>query len=212
MFLVTFLCNYGLFNVVFWGSSLVSFLMDYFDVFRIRKEPRSKKLVKYGKYLGVVIFNSSLAIIPPLALLSAYEIANQGELEYSGLLRDILAGRVMTDITFYMMHRLLHFHPLYNLFHKLHHYVIEPVGITAIYMTVTDLYFGNIFPLFAPLILLKAHPFTMKVWMGLTTATAVMVGHGGMSGLSQSHDDHHANFNVNFGTDLFMDKLMGTDF
>jgi len=203
--------NYSLFNVVFWTSSGVSFLLDYFNVFqRINPIPKSKTLVKYSQYLSVVLFNTSIAVIPPLALLSAYEMFYEDTFTYPKMIFDILSGRIMVDIMFYGMHRLFHLHPLYNFFHKLHHTVIQPVGITAIYMTISDLYWGNVFPLYMPLLLLKTHPFTLKLWMGLTTATAIMVGHGGIKGLSDSHDLHHSLFSVNYGTDLFMDKIMGT--
>ena len=54
-FLYNFVSNYSIFNVVFWASSGVSFLIDYFNLFnKIYPTPKSKVLVEYSKYINVV--------------------------------------------------------------------------------------------------------------------------------------------------------------
>ena len=59
---------------------------------------------------------------------------------------------VLSDVFFYIGHRLFHTKTLYK-FHKKHHEIIKPVSISALYLHPIDFIFGNIVPLFLPCLL-----------------------------------------------------------
>jgi sterol desaturase/sphingolipid hydroxylase (fatty acid hydroxylase superfamily) len=62
------------------------------------------------------------------------------------------------------------------------------------------------------MILLSAHPYTIKIWIILTTANSVIMAHSGFKIMADFHDYHHEKFTKNYGMNLFMDYLMGTKY
>lgn len=46
--------------------------------------------------------------------------------------------------------------------------------------------------------------------MIVTTLNAILGAHSGINWLSNTHDDHHLKFNINYGTGCGMDWLFGT--
>jgi len=116
-------------------------------------------------------------------------------------------GIVDVRCFFYTTHKILHINPFYKWFHKKHHELTAPIGFSALYMTVFDMYFANILPLYLPLVLLSAHPYTIMIWMIIININTVIVSHGGIKWLSDFHDNHHKCFNVNFGLNMIMDYL-----
>ena len=74
----------------------------------------------------------------------------------------------------------------------------------------SPVFFGLLFPilpLYLPLLLVSAHPYTIMIWMVLININTVIVSHGGIKRLSEFHDNHHKYFNVNFGMNMVMDYL-----
>lgn len=196
--------GYALFNLTFWVSSGICAVLDYVGV----TKPSEKRLDSYGKCLVRSVVNSMLGTIPAFLLFGLYEYNFSGEDQnFITILYQLCTTRVLAEIFFYGAHYLLHQNSVYSIIHKLHHKITSPVGISAIYMTIWDLYLGNIAPLYLPLILIGACPLTMKIWLVGSTLSAV-VAH---SGLIESHDLHHSLVNVNYGTSLFMDWLFGTE-
>jgi sterol desaturase/sphingolipid hydroxylase (fatty acid hydroxylase superfamily) len=106
-------------------------------------------------------------------------------LELLHLLLNIVVG----EIWFYSLHRMLHLKLFYK-FHKKHHEITSTVGLLALY----------------------AHPFdAIVVNMGSIYATINTVLHSHSSTASNSpHQLHHLRFNVNYGLNLFMDRLFKT--
>ena len=96
--------------------------------------------------------------------------------------------------------------------HKKHHEIIAPIGASAIYMTLVDLYIGNILPVYIPMFILSAHHNTILLWIVMTTINTVTKAHSGFEGLSNFHDKHHSSPMHNFGLGIFMDKLFGTEY
>ena len=121
------------------------------------------------------------------------------------MLFDFMIGIFIPDVLFYTTHKILHLPPLYKLFHKKHHELKAPIGISALYMTITDMYFANIIPLYLPMVLLSSHQYTLIIWMIIININTVIVSHGGIKYISEFHDNHHKYFNVNFGMNLLMD-------
>ena len=117
--------------------------------------------------------------------------------------------RYLTDFFFYSIHRLMHTKYFYK-FHKIHHEIKAPIGITAFYMHPIDYIFGNLLPIYLPTLIVQADLITMHIWIILSVGNSVIVSHGGFLDKSEFHDDHHKYFKYNYGTEMFMDDLFKT--
>lgn len=125
------------------------------------------------------------------------------------ILLKIYIMRYLTDFFFYSIHRLMHTKYFYK-FHKIHHEIKAPIGITAFYMHPIDYIFGNLLPIYLPTLIVQADFITIHVWIILSIGNSVIVSHGGFINKSEFHDDHHKYFKYNYGTEIFMDKLFKT--
>ena len=231
--------NYLIFNMTFYISNFLLFLIDYFKLF-VELKIQKNKLINinidsiYKKIFPLVLQNSLLSIIPAILVMGMYELTyfeninnpnnpnnynnynntncseSSNNFHVSKFVYDIIIARLLSEIFFYCTHRLCHINYLYQSIHKLHHEITIPIGLSALYMTIADLYIGNIIPTYLPMLILQCHPVTIKFWMITTTLNAVIFAHSGFQGLANSHDYHHSHFNKNYGTDLFMDKIFGT--
>ena len=203
--------NYLLFNLAYYVPSLVLFVIDYLNLFSENKiQRRFNPIDYYKKIYPTVLLNTLIFCIPGVAILAYFESQVQTPFTISRFLFDMITSLILTDILFYSAHKLFHLPFLYKRFHKKHHQIIAPIGFSAIYMTVPDLYIGSIIPVYLPLILLQAHPLTISLWIVFTTANTVLISHSGFEGLSNFHDSHHLHFNKNFGINILMDKLFRT--
>lgn len=204
-----------IFNLVYYLSSLVLFLIDYYFLFRkqkIQKKNWDYIMDTYKLCLIPVLVNSFFFAVFPTFVLSIFQNILNLEFSYLRMFINIILGTLLTDVFFFHGHKLLHHPKLYKHFHKKHHEITSPIGFSALYMTVVDLYVGNIFPVFIPMIIISAHPYTIMVWIFMTTFNTVFLAHSGFKHMAEFHDYHHKNFNKNFGTDVFMDRIYGTYF
>lgn len=209
---------YLIFNFFYYISSAICFLFDYGNILfnlnikKINTKRTNEDIInEYVKIYKRVLFNSFIGIIPFTVVQGFYDDfmkTNDGTV--INILTELSVVYIFTDILFYFFHRILHIPKLYMLFHKKHHEIISPVGMSAIYMTIVDLYVGNIIPVYLPLYFVRASTLTTKIWLILTTVNTVFLAHSGFENLSDFHDKHHSLFNYNFGTNFFMDRLCGT--
>ena len=208
--------NYLIFNLTFYISNALLFIIDHFMLmtkYKIQENRmQTNEMLKYTykKTIPTVLQNSLINIIPIFLVAGTYETNYKESFSVFKFGYDVLIARILAEIFFYTAHRMFHLNTLYQKYHKKHHEITSPVGITSIYMTVPDLYFGNILPVYLPLLILNAHPITIKFWIVATTLNTIFFAHSGFDKIANSHDYHHSHFNKNFGTDLFMDKLFGT--
>lgn len=208
--------NYLIFNLTFYISNALLFIIDHFMLLTKYKIQENKILNSdvientYKKSIYIVLQNSLFYMIPVFLISGAYEVGYRDSFSIIKFFFDIFFARILLEIFFYSIHRMFHLGIFYQKFHKKHHEITTPIGITSIYMTLTDLYIGNILPVFLPLFILNSHPITLKFWIIATTLNTVLFAHSGFKQIANSHDYHHSHFDKNFGTDLFMDKLFGT--
>jgi len=119
---------------------------------------------------------------------------------------------VLSDIFFYIGHRLFHTNILYK-FHKKHHEIIKPVSISALYLHPIDFIFGNILPLFLPCLFLSNKIYTYYIWVVIIMTNTITISHHGEKNKSEFHDLHHKFFKFNYGTELcIMDNICKTKF
>lgn len=213
--LYTSFINYLIFNFTFYVTNALLFIIDYFNLFakyKIQTKDHTEIINMYKNTIGCVMQNTFIYIIPVICLFSVYEINNIEEFSTNKCITDFIICRILLEILFYAAHRILHMKPFYKYIHKKHHEIHAPIGISSAYMTVSELYIGNILPLYLPLLIVNAHPITIKLWMVFTTINTILFAHSGFKFLASAHDYHHLNHNKNYGTDLFMDRIFGTSY
>ena len=112
------------------------------------------------------------------------------------------------SLHFYLVHRLLHWPPLYKLVHSLHHRNISPISWSGISMHPVEhvLYFSSILIHFV----VPTHPIHVLFHM-LAMTIGAMIGHTGFDGFFIKnknrmalghfhHQLHHRYFECNYGT------------
>ncbi len=212
---------YCVFNFSFWGSSIIMFMLDWYRYTEPYTTQKSDKLKTYKKCLYIAAKNALVSTVPAFLLFGLYEyhyeIRNTQDVESNGMTQSVVnalwhlgVARILSEVFFYVSHRLLHTNMLYKFVHKLHHEITSPISISALYMSFYDLYMGNILPLYLPFVIMGSTPTLVLYWIVGSTISAVVGGHGGIMLLDTSHDDHHRLFKMNYGTGLFMDWLCGT--
>ena len=231
---------YTLFNVTYYTLSLVTFLCDYntiyeprnkiiideielneynqtspiyspYTLFKSQQTNHNEIMQTYNKIITTVTMNTFVYSIPFIIMGGYYDtLFMHIPFTITKFICDIFITLVCIDPLFYLSHRILHINILYKLFHKKHHEITKPVGMSALYTSVTEFYVGNILPIFLPLLLINAHPLTVKIWLIIILINTIIFAHSGYKQLADFHDKHHKCFTKNYGTDMFVDKLLGT--
>ena len=158
--------------------------------------------------------------VAPWGLLSASAAAFPPLLT---VLWQVCACAAVEDVVFYHAHRALHWPPLYAWVHKWHHQFHHSVGLAAECAHPLEFYFGNLLPVFAGPLLVRAHAFTFWVWLAVRVFETCDA-HSGyefawsparltpFASSAAAHDYHHAHNKGCFGS-MFsvLDALYGTD-
>jgi methylsterol monooxygenase len=197
---------YIIFNLSYYIPSIILFIADMYKMY-IRTQKIDDIMALYRKCIPTVLINASVFTWLPIYIMGSFCNLLGFEFSVLKMMFDMVASLFMADVLFYTTHKILHMKPFYQLFHKKHHELTAPIGVSALYMTVTDMYFANILPLYLPLIIVSAHPYTVILWMVLVNINTVIISHGGVKVLSDFHDNHHKYFNMNFGMNLIMDYI-----
>lgn len=208
---VQFMISYMLFLSSYYIPSSILYYFDKSNLYPDNKLQSNDNLMdNYRKSYNIVLFNTVVAIIPGIIGMTLLTNLRNIDFTFNKMVIDILLSTLLVDILFYVCHRILHTKPMYKRFHKLHHDIKNPVGFSSLYTSITELYFGNILPVYLPLILLSSHSITVNVWIVVTTLNTIILSHSGYKCLAGFHDLHHEKFNVNYGVLFLMDKIFGT--
>jgi len=179
---------------------------------RIQHDNTQKLINIYWKIIPLVLFNlfiTSLVFNLIIFKLLHYNNNPYYPIRLSYSLFKLSFYKYFVDIPFYISHRLFHTKYLYK-YHKKHHEIKAPVGISALYSHPIDYIFGNLVPIFIPLIFLNIDFVSLHIWTFFTIFATIYESHGGFENLSEFHDFHHKYFKYNFGTNVFMDKILDT--
>jgi len=128
------------------------------------------------------------------------------------LARDVVVWILVADVVFFYVHHWLHRNKtMYAMVHKLHHSWSAPVSLVAIYCHPLEHVVANMAPMIAGPLLCGSHVAAVAVYilLGLGQGAAVHSGYW-ICGDDGMHDEHHANFTVNFGITGLMDALYGS--
>ncbi len=117
---------------------------------------------------------------------------------------------LVADFLFYWMHRFLHLPFIYPYIHKQHHEFKITTAVAAEYAHPFELFFGNVVPMIAGPVLLRAHFTVCCLWLAIAM-WGTTSGHSGFSG-NAFHDYHHSHNVGNYGFGIpIWDALCGTD-
>jgi sterol desaturase/sphingolipid hydroxylase (fatty acid hydroxylase superfamily) len=213
--LILAIYQYLSFIIPYYFFSFLCFMADYnswFSKHKIQEKANYDVAQLYKKVLPTVIINT-LIPLPFLFVFSLLGLINIGgyALTVHKVIFDVIGCIALTDMLFYTAHRIFHTAYLYKNYHKKHHEINMPIGVSALYMTKMDLIFGNLLPSYLPIILVSAHPVSACLWLGLASSNTVIMAHSGFKWLADFHDYHHVNPKKNYGANIFMDRLFKTD-
>jgi len=201
-------------NIIYYFCSLFVFILDCVDKlinYKIQKTNYDTLVTTYNKSIPIVMLNTFIFLVPVYVIGALYECNYEGDYVMKKSFTDLLLGFLLTDIFFYLLHRMFHLDIFYR-YHKKHHEIIAPIGVSALYMSPIDLYFGNILPVMLPIFILGFHPYTIYMWICVVIVNTICTAHSGFRWISDFHDYHHSMFTKNYGANVFMDRLFGTYF
>lgn len=199
-------------NLFYYLIGGITFMVDYYNIFiekKIQIDKINNIMPTYTKIMPQVLLNTFIYLIPFCIYGGIYDANYEDAFSVKKCVIDLLISIPLIDIFFYVCHKMFHTKFLYQ-YHKKHHEIIAPVGISALYMSPLDLYLGNIIPSILPAYLLHYHPITVKILIFVAIINTIAAAHSGFKRISEFHDYHHSMFNYNFGIDIFMDRLFGT--
>ena len=170
-------------NLGFYFNFILSFLIfgglctckdflnkEKFNIVKIQDKSSDDIYKTYKKILPLVFFNLFISSLP-LSLLF-YNLIDSKNLvntnfSFYKFLFDIILYRFLIDLFFYICHRTFHSKYFYK-YHKVHHEIKAPIGISALYLHPVDFLFGNIIPIFLPCFILQSHIYTIHFLLILT--------------------------------------------
>ena len=190
--------------ISFLGSFIATSIYCFNNDFSKIDESHSydAKLKQYTEILPTVLFNS-FVLVPLCSIPFSYILPQEFNISY--FLLTFMLSYIMSDIFFYIAHRIMHIPLLYKWSHKQHHKYKLTVGIEALYLHWFDLYFGNILPFYLPLLILKWDLISSCIWTIIIVSRSVYV-HGTTK---NDHLTHHKLFVYNY-SNSYTDILMNT--
>ena len=200
-----FVLFYTLNSLICFIFDVLSYKVNKFRKYKIDSIPFSEKISTYKKVMPNVLFNVFISSLPVTIFFDKYyekHITNENYI-YTKL----ILFKYLSQLIFYFCHRLLHTKLLYK-YHKKHHEITVPIGISAIYSSVIEFYVGNTVPVILSVILLDIPSKYFDLIMVLVISNATIFSHSNII-VSNHHDIHHKLFKYNYGS-KWCDRLFGT--
>jgi sterol desaturase/sphingolipid hydroxylase (fatty acid hydroxylase superfamily) len=194
---------------------------------RTKFQPAVGATVPAKEVERVVLFNLLVVVGPvllllPLALLlllgptqMALQTASRTCPAALQFCAELAVMALVGEALFYGVHRLLHTHNLYCSIHFVHHRLVAPYALGALYAHPLEVLFGNLLPLVAGLLLLRPHLYVCCAWAVLATV-GTCSEHAGVAVFwwpkwrARAHDQHHATKQGNYAFLGLADWLCGT--
>ena len=187
--------------LTFYISSGLCYIYDYIY--------NKQKLSQYKEINNIVLLNSFF-YIPVIVI--PYEYYFKSDIEEFNIKNNViifLYSLITLDLLFYTFHRIMHTNVIYKLSHKLHHKNRNTIGMDSLYLHWFDLYIGNILPLYLVILLMNSHIYLIMIWNSFIILNAVFT-HSSI--IHSKHNNHHLYFKYNYGLEMYMDKLLGTEY
>ena len=202
---------YILYVSTYFGTSLFCYIKDVNGTEKRQGVRCITELKDTYKRISPLVFLNVLWVSP----LFVFTLFNIFDVNYTFILvklpLEVIFMLIFTDIYFYIAHRIVHIPYFYKRIHKIHHELIAPVGLGAFYCHPLEMILVNLPPVILPALLMNFSFYSLLIFNFISTINTVYNAHGGYkSTKNQHHDIHHEKFNVNYGINIFMDKLFNT--
>jgi sterol desaturase/sphingolipid hydroxylase (fatty acid hydroxylase superfamily) len=190
-------------------------LFYYYDKKFINKSINNKE--KYKKAIKYSLFNQLCITLPILYLYKDITEFTIKQADNYSLLRNILNVFLignLSNIFFYIIHRLFHINYFYKRIHNIHHEFIEPVAPSALYAHPLEHIFANTLPfLFGYLICggCSYYITLLLICFGSFITTIAHVNHN-IDFFGDEHIFHHKYFKYNFGFGGYLDRILKTNY
>jgi sterol desaturase/sphingolipid hydroxylase (fatty acid hydroxylase superfamily) len=163
------------------------------------EKPKDFEITFFTNYIGVSVAYSIL--FTPL-----WTYVDQNN-EFTIL--KLITLRLLHDFFAYTIHYLFHTKYLYHL-HKKHHYWNKPIAMSFVYASKTEMVFNNLTPLFLSAWLAGLTPLWFTIFLTIGTMSSI-AAHSSYDLLNNRyHWLHHQHQHMNYGSDVFMDRLFKT--
>jgi len=190
------------------------FIVSYISTALLCDYISPRKRIKFDKVKRVLIKNFTALLIfalgVPALINKTFLPSCLGGL---GVLEQWFISMVLLEVWFYYSHRLMHYPPLYRLFHKQHHEFLQPYGWTGIYCSIAELFLVNLFSVMVGPLITGMTGWVLFMWSTIISVLTVLGHHSGFNipFISDGkHDIHHFMFNYNYGIFETLDRLHGT--
>lgn len=208
---------YSCFVFTYFVNVFIHYVIDtrYYDTsskYKMNNLSKLEVIALYQKYLPTVAKNVIISPIP-FGVVAVHFVHLDSlyttEFHFIQCIFELALTAIITEILFYIFHRIVHTPFLYKRFHKVHHSVKTPVSVATLYVDQWDMLFSNSIPLIFPVFFISSTTITAKLWF-IFILTESILSHAGYKYLSEAHNKHHTHNNMNYGNNLFMDKLFKT--
>lgn len=201
-FYLNFVFSYTIF-------SLIIFIVDlFYQNLKIDKNTPQEIVDKYRALFPLVFKNVVIYSVPVFGYIE-YSYFNYSEyITWLGIIFEFIISITASQFLFYIAHRTMHTKYLKK-YHNVHHEIIIPIGISALYAHPIDAFVGNILPMGITPILFGFHPITIHLLITYILFLTIVLGHSNIKGLTNTHDLHHKYKQYNYGSSK-VDKLFGT--
>lgn len=206
-------------NLVFTYTilSIITLLIDMYPKYSeclglTKKSKNIRTVLNIFKKTFYTVFMNVFIYSMPFIYISTYFLNLRNKtFSYFDTVKDLFISSFLVDIFFYFTHYLLHNKYLYK-FHKKHHEIKDPIGMSALYSHVIDFYFTNLLPVILPMIILSSTYTTIHWWIFITTFNTIFIAHTSYEEISDFHLNHHKYTYYNYGAGELMDKIFGTHY
>jgi sterol desaturase/sphingolipid hydroxylase (fatty acid hydroxylase superfamily) len=167
--------------------------------------------------LRVHLINHAILVVGLVIFAFALQVrgwtADQPALPWWGVLLQLVAMGIGTEILFFSAHYALHTRWLYRHVHVVHHRFRAPTAWSAQFAHPVEYVMGNMIPIAVPMVLVA--PDVVTLWcFGLIALVNTQLVHSGyqlpVAPWAIAHDLHHFKVNVNYGSIGLMDRIFGT--
>ena len=192
----------------YWSLSL---LFYYIDLKYLDKNHNNWN--KYGDAAKCSLINMVTISLPILYFTENYTIAainrSVNDSYYMILFKVFIIGN-MSNLLFYIFHRLLHTKLLFNTIHYKHHEFIEPIAVASLYAHPVEHIFANTLSFLIPFHIVGVPYITMLILLFFGTVTVIFSHIKYKTIYGNDHAIHHRLFKYNFGFASYLDKMLST--
>lgn len=206
---------FTLFLVHFFSFWIFCGIFYYYDRKFIQKSIKNKE--KYIKAVKNTLFNQLFMSLPILYLCEDNIESIILNANNYGLLRNILnvffIGN-LSNIIFYIIHRIFHINYFYKKIHMIHHEFIEPVAPSALYAHPVEHIFANTLPFLLAYLICGGCSYYITIILMCFSSFITTIAHVNhdIDFFGNGHILHHKYFKYNFGFGGYLDKFFNTDY